>query len=304
LQGVRELQLAIPDPHGDLSRVHPETGLNVIRLIINADDLGSSPVVDRGIFRVFETGGITSASLFANGRSFGDAAREIRTLGLPVGVHLNLSEGRPLTGPIRGLTNGGGDFPGKLETRRILARGVVDGAGLRRELSAQVLRMLEAGLVPDHLDTHQHAILFAPVTAAVIEVAQSFSIAALRLPEPAEPSAADPQDPLGEELAFYRRSAPAVKKALRNAGLASPDGLWGMPFLNRMDEPALRGIIGALPPGTWELMVHPGYGDPTHPFAGPEREVELKALTASAVRRLMGERKIRLINFGDLACAC
>jgi predicted glycoside hydrolase/deacetylase ChbG (UPF0249 family) len=76
-----------------------------------------------------------------------------------------------------------------------------------------------------------------------------------------------------------------------------------MPFLNRLDETALCGILGSLPPGTWELMVHPGYCDPARPFAGPERELELEALTAAAVRGLLGEREIRLITFGDLACA-
>ncbi|WP_027716812.1 carbohydrate deacetylase [Desulfuromonas sp. TF] len=275
----------------------------MIRLIINADDLGCSPAIDRGILCAFEAGGITSASLLANGRSFGDAAREIRAQGIPVGVHLNLSEGRPLSGPIRGLTDRAGDFPGKTATRRALAGGDVDRAGLQRELSTQVLRTLEAGLTPDHLDTHQHAILFPPVSAAVLEVAQAYGIGALRLPEPADPPVADPPGLLGEELAFYRRSAPAVAKALRNAGLDAPDGLWGMPFLNRLDEAALCGILGALPPGTWELMVHPGYCDPARPFAGPERELELEALTASAVRGLLGEREIRLITFGDLACA-
>lgn len=276
----------------------------MIRLIINADDLGCSPAIDRGILRAFEAGAITSVSLLANGRSFSEAAREIRRQGLPCGVHLNLSEGRPLAGSFRGLTDSSGDFPGKAETRRFLASGGIDGEDLRRELSAQVLRTLEAGLVPDHLDTHQHAILFPPVTAAVLEVAHSFGIGALRLPLPAEPPAADPPGLLGEELAFYRRSAPAVEKAIRGGGLAAPDGLWGMPFLNRLDEPALGVILAALPPGTWELMVHPGYRDPAHPFAVPQRETELKALTAPAVREILEGREIRLINFGDLACAC
>jgi predicted glycoside hydrolase/deacetylase ChbG (UPF0249 family) len=275
----------------------------VIRLIVNADDLGCSASIDRGIFRAFEAGVVTSASLLANGRSFGDAAREVRMLGLPVGVHLNLSEGRPLTGPIRGLTDRAGDFPGKVEARRALAKGGVDRAGLLRELSAQVLRALEAELVPDHLDTHQHAILFPPVTTAVLEVAGAFDIGALRLPQPAEPADADPPGPLGEELAFYRRRAPAVAAALRNSGLAAPDGLWGMPLLNRLDEPSLCGVLAALPPGAWELMVHPGYCDPAHPFAGPERELELESLSAAAVRRLIDERGIRLIHFGELACA-
>ncbi|HDS15451.1 MAG TPA: ChbG/HpnK family deacetylase [Proteobacteria bacterium] len=47
----------------------------MIRLIINADDLGSGPQRDRGILHAFERGLVTSASLLANGSSFTEAAR-------------------------------------------------------------------------------------------------------------------------------------------------------------------------------------------------------------------------------------
>ncbi len=274
-----------------------------IRLIVNADDLGSGTATDRGVLGAFQSGIVSSASLLANGPSFSEAAAAARDLGLPIGVHLNLSEGRPLSGPLPGLTTATGEFPGKRGLRRRLAAGAIAPEEIHRELAAQVERVLAAGLVPDHLDSHQHCILFPAVTGAVLRLAREFGIDALRLPNPAEPAAEDPPGRLGAELALYRRLAPAASRALRQAGVRTPDGLWGMPLLDRLDETALDALLRRLPPGDWELMVHPGYRDPGRHFAGKPRERELAALTSPAIRALLAEREITLIHFGDLACA-
>jgi len=273
-----------------------------IRLIVNADDLGSGPAMDRGIFHAFQKGVVTSASLLANGASFAEAAREARIQGLPVGVHLNLAEGRSLTGEIRGLTTSGG-FPGKAETRRRLATGSVDFQALRSELIAQVGRLFDAGLRPDHFDTHQHTFLFPEAARAVLQAARHFGITAARLPLPVEPATETPEGPLGEELALYRGLAPAAARALQMVGVATPDGLWGMAWLNRIDEPALADILHALTPGTWELMVHPGGCNPADPFATRERETEVVALTSPWIGNLVRQRQIQLIHFGELVCA-
>jgi predicted glycoside hydrolase/deacetylase ChbG (UPF0249 family) len=273
-----------------------------IRLIVNADDLGSGPAMDRGIFRAVQDGIVTSASLLANGSSFAEAAREARAQRLPVGVHLNLAEGRSLTGEIRGLTTSGG-FPGKAETRRRLATGSVDFQALCSELIAQIGQVFDAGLRPDHFDTHQHTFLFPEAARAVLQAARHFGIAAARLPLPVEPAAETPAGPLGDELALYRRLAPAAARELRTNGLATPDGLWGMAWLNRLDGSALAGILNALTPGTWELMVHPGGCNPADPFATRERVTEVAALTSPDIRELVGRRQIQLIHFGELACA-
>ncbi|TLM65560.1 MAG: ChbG/HpnK family deacetylase [Deltaproteobacteria bacterium] len=276
----------------------------MIRLIVNADDLGSGPARDRGIFRAFTEGLATSASLLANGPSCRPAARAALACGLPVGVHLNLSEGRSLTGPIAGLTDGGDSFPGKTALRDILLAATFDAAAVRRELLAQIARVRDAGIEPDHLDTHQHCLLFPALTGLVAEVAEDAGIRALRLPLPAEAGAGSPPPALAAELALYGRLAPAAAATLRAAGLWTPDGLWGMPLLNRLDETTLAATLGSIPAGTWELMTHPGEPDPDDPFGGPQRASELQALTAPAIRDLVAGRGIELTTFGACACAC
>jgi len=274
----------------------------VIRLIVNADDLGRGAATDRGIFRAWADGIVTSASLLANSLTFREAAEEARKLGMPVGVHLNLAEGRALSGEIRGLTQNG-EFPGKMETRCRLRAGAVNGDDLRREIAAQIERLYDAGLRPGHFDSHQHTLLFPAVAEAAIAVAGQFGITATRLPQPQEPAEADPAGSLGDELALYRRLAPKLSRRLRASGFRTPDGLWGMPSLNRLDEVELVRILQRVPPGTWELMVHPGGCEPADSFATHHRVREVEALTAASIQALVRERQIRLIHFGDLPCA-
>jgi len=275
----------------------------MIQLIVNADDLGSGPERDRGIFRCFEQGIVTSVSLLANGPHFTEATREALRLGMPLGVHLNLSEGRALTGVIAGLTDEAGGFSGKPELRRLLAAGDFDSQGVRRELAAQIDRVRQAGLTPDHLDSHQHFLLFPAVTELVLDLARDEGIRALRRPLPAEDPRRDPPPPLGDELALYRRLAPAVSALIDGAGFFAPQGLWGMTILDRLDNQALLALLEEMPDGVWELMVHPGYRDAGQPFSGPERVREILALTDPRMTRLIREKEIHLTHFGACACA-
>lgn len=276
----------------------------MIKLIVNADDLGSGPGRDRGIFRCFEQGIVTSASLLANGPSFAAAAREAKRMELPLGVHLNLSEGRALTGVIAGLTDTAAQFPGKARLRHILSRGELDRDGIRRELAAQLDCVRQAGLTPDHLDTHQHFMLFPAVSTLLIELARQHDIRAVRLPLPAESAQDDPPPPLGEELARYRQLAPALAALVTDSELFAPQGLWGMSCLDRLDAAALLTLLDRIPTGVWELMVHPGFIDTHAPFSGPARKREMQALTAAAVRRHVAARDIRLTTFGACTCVC
>ncbi|MDO9080698.1 MAG: ChbG/HpnK family deacetylase [Desulfuromonadales bacterium] len=273
------------------------------RLIVNADDLGSGSERDRGIFQSFSRGIVTSASLLANGPSFASAVATARDLQLPIGVHLNLSEGMPLRGPITGLTGVTGAFPGKTELRRFLAGGEVEPVPLYRELAAQIEEVLAAGLIPDHLDTHQHFSLYPVVTTILLDLAREYAIPALRFPVPVEPPAADPVGELGDEMSLYRRLSPAFTAQVRSSGLATPDGLFGMPLLNRLNQEVLLATLRSLPAGTWELMVHPGYPDDNSPFSGAARHTELVALTSPIIAAELRRCGITPINFRELACA-
>lgn len=275
----------------------------MIRLLVTADDFGSGPGRNRGIVEAYLHGIVTGASLLANGPAFADAVGLAREYALPVGVHLNLSEGLPLSGPIAGITDPDGHFPGKKELRQRLSSDDFDTVAAATELRAQIAHIRAAGLAPDHLDTHQHCLIFPALTAIVADVAERSGIKTLRLPLPVEPATADPVGPLGAELSLYRALAPACAATLHSAGCVTPDGLCGMPLLDRLEEENLLRILADLPSGTWELMTHPGEVDTGHAFSGPERVRELAALTAPAVRAEIARRGITLISFQELTCA-
>lgn len=272
------------------------------RLIINADDLGSGVQRDRGIFQSYSAGIVTSASLLANGPSFATAASGALALDLPLGVHLNLSDGEPLTGAIPGLTTAQGLFPGKAGLRSFLEEDKFDPVCVYHELAAQIERILAAGVVPDHLDAHQHFFLYPAATALVFELARDYSLPALRLAAPVEPVAADPGGELGEEMALYRRLAPGFIAKVRESGLSTPEGLWGMPLLNRLNQQHLISLLRELPAGCWELMVHPGYADGNSHFSGAARQEELLALTSPHVAEEVQRCAITLIDFRELTC--
>jgi len=274
-----------------------------IRLIVNADDLGNGTTTDRAIFKAFIDGIVSSASLLVTGSSWQEAARQATALGLPLGIHLDLSEGVAASGAIAGLTDAVGRFPGKAATRQALAAGTVPPATIAAEFLAQIERARAAGISPDHLDTHQHCALFPAATDALCQTLQTTGINRLRLPQPREPVAADPPE-LRAELNLYRRLAPRFITTVRDAGGVTPQGLYGMQLLNRLDTAQLRALLQTLPKGDWELMVHPGYCNSEHPFATAERETELSALTSPSVRTLLAARSIALIDFSELPCAC
>jgi len=272
------------------------------KLIVNADDLGFAPGRDRGILRACDAGIVSSVSLLANGSTCAAAAAATKMRRVGVGVHLNLSEGRALSGSINGLTDAQGNFYGKHRARSVFAHAAFDPGAALRELKSQVETVLGHGIIVDHVDYHQHMGLFPATMALVLEVCRQFGIKAARLCAPAEPPEHDPSTILGKELDLYRRLAAQMRMNLQHAGIRCPDGIWGMPQLNRLHEKSLCALLEQLPPGHWELMVHPGDEDPGLPFCTVERKREQEALISSSVREIIARRGITLTTFGDL-CA-
>ena len=71
------------------------------RCVIVADDFGISMERSRGIIRALKNGVVTNTSVMANGDAAVEAIEMARANGLigVVGLHLNLTEGRPLSWP-------------------------------------------------------------------------------------------------------------------------------------------------------------------------------------------------------------
>lgn len=272
-----------------------------VRLIITADDLGASIGRNAGILDAWRDGVVTGTTLLVNGDAVEDGARLVREHGIPCGVHLNLSEGTPVGEPIPGICDADGRFPGKLSLRRAIIEGALDVGAVKQEFRLQIDRAKELGVVPDHLDTHQHCAIFPPLMAILLELAQEEKIP-VRRSSPVELDIQDPEGFLGEELRLYRSYTPEIDRLLRKSGVPAPAGLIGMPFLNRYDAEAILPIFQQLKPGVWEWMCHPGRRDAGDPFDHPERERERAGLTDPQLRSAIERAGIQLITYGDISC--
>lgn len=110
-------------------------------LIVNADDLGVSRGVNRGIVEAHEHGIVTSASLMVNGDAAADAAAHAHECPrLSVGLHVVLEPARLW----------------QLRRRRARSREVTpEHAGAELEAQLDLFRTL-VGRDPTHLDSHHH----------------------------------------------------------------------------------------------------------------------------------------------------
>jgi predicted glycoside hydrolase/deacetylase ChbG (UPF0249 family) len=272
------------------------------RLVVNADDLGAGDARDLGILEAHSHGIVTSVSVLAQGPSFGRAARRLREHpGLDPGVHVNLSEGRPLSRRPRTLVDPAtGCFWGKREARRRALEGLFDPEEVEREAGAQIDRLLGEGFPPSHVDGHQHLHVYGCVAAPVARAAASRGIRRYRRPADAflPPVPLDPGR--GWDLEEYRTQALRAHEAYAREGLRPTDAFAGAALSGHLTFETLAAVLARLPEGTTELMVHPGYAAGEAGFSGPARDAERRLLTDPAVRVLLGLLGIRLARWSDL----
>lgn len=277
------------------------------RLIVNADDLGMNAARTHGIFQCFEFGIVTSATLICNGSNATQAAKHAREKHLPTGLHLNLTDGIPVSKPqdVQSLLqSAAGEFRERNLQRRVLAEGRVDSVHIEREMRAQIEWFLDRRGQPTHVDGHHHIHIHPTITPLLIPILDRYGIGLARLP------AEDPLPPFGyvisdEQLAAARELASQARKAqmiFAAHGIRSTDHFRGATFAGNASQKNLRHILSRLPEGTTELMVHPGSMTPTGtPFdLDPQRQTEMQMLTNPDVKQFLQERKIRLVSFEDL----
>jgi chitin disaccharide deacetylase len=285
-------------------------------LIVNADDLGWTDGVNRGIAEAHRNGIVTSASLLANGAALATAVELARLeTRLGVGVHLNLSDGPPMLPrwQVPSLVDGEGMFaggPGSLLVRRLQGRLRLEE--VEREWEAQIQKVRDARVQPTHLDGHKHVHMLPGLFELALRLAQRHGIRAIRIAHEAPRAAASLSNgavsvsPLGAKqaiqagaLRLISMNAPALA---RRAGIAAPDYFCGITQTGLLRESGLASLLTNLPSGITELMTHPGYAGagllatPTRLQAS--RESELAILTAPAIRNLVASLGIRLVNYG------
>lgn len=266
--------------------------------------------MSRGILEAHAAGTVSSVSALVTAPGWDDAARALRRVGasLGVGLHLNLTAGKPLSAP-----RGGGVRARSLVDARtgrfhtlpaLVARALaarLDPGDVAAECAAQLGRLRDAGVTITHVDGHRHIHVLPGVWRPVVETAQAHGVRVVRVPlEPLATCAANWR-------AFLKTTA--LTAAWRVAARTGPrprhpDRFYGLSlqgdahFLER-----LLAVLDRLQPGTTEVMVHPGYVDDE--LAGWDayttpRVAELAALTSAAVQARVRSGRFRLVHFGAL----
>jgi predicted glycoside hydrolase/deacetylase ChbG (UPF0249 family) len=258
-------------------------------LIVNADDFGFTRDVNRGIIAAHQQGILTATTLMATGAQFDDAVQLAReNLSLDIGCHLVLV--------------GSPGFPDSVvQLISALARKRIDPY---QELSAQVRRIVAAGIQPTHLDTHKHTHLLPPVLEAVARIGEEFRIPWVRRPMDLPISGAGVSWTRKVVSRSFGLLRSRFHRILSAHNCRTTDHFAGFQITGKYDATELASLIRQLPDGVTEFMCHPGFcteelrAERTR--LKESRQKELEALTAAEVRQALKDTNCQLISYIDL----
>ena len=262
-------------------------------LIVNADDCNLTPGVTRAILDCHDRGILTSTTFMANLPVQKETVRELlKRKNLGVGIHLNVTFGKPISKPARvlSLLTPAGDFK---KVRDQISRPPA-AAELSREYQVQIDRFTELfGRKPSHLDTHHQVHDHVFFLKVLCEVAAKNAL------------------PVRRSLSF-RRSAATEKspsseishplRGFEMTGVRTPDFFFGnlTPSGYWTREPLVT-ILQNLPAGVSEIMCHPGCHDKALEQVSSFREgrqKEWELFRSSFLRALLRQAEIVPAHFG------
>ena len=290
------------------------------RLIVNADDFGMTRGINRAIVEGCRDGIITSTTLMATALAFDNAIGCVHDLSPPasIGCHVILLDGVPALPPdqIPSLLSGSSDSSPEFRTAlggfaQAAFLGKLNPAEVEAEATAQIRRLLKAGVGVSHMDCHKHAHMFPRVVTPILRAANKCGVKAVRNPF----GPIFPQSPgrilrnpktwrRVTELAVLRSFAANFRSEVARHGIHTPDGSVGVLDTGTLDLQSFLQIVETLPEGTWEFVCHPGYNDveldQVRTRLRQSRETELAVLTSPEARAALARCGIELISFHQL----
>jgi chitin disaccharide deacetylase len=275
------------------------------RLIVNADDLGLTPGVNRGVVRAFQDGIVTSASLLVTGSAFEQAVALARqNPKLDIGLHLTLVEERAVLGreDLPTLVDETGRFPrtsGEFLRRSFLGR--ISWDEVEREIAAQIALFQKTGLRLSHLDSHQHLHMFPPVFRILMRLSRGMDNVWIR--NPAGPWRKSPGVRIGRwaQQLGLNLTCLFTRGSHRSLPPQMTAGMYGFEVGGSLTRSALEHILRKIPDGLYELICHPGEEDAETRTRYSHWDYrwaeELAALSAPETRVVLGEEEITLTSF-------
>jgi hopanoid biosynthesis associated protein HpnK len=278
------------------------------QLIINADDFGLSPGVNRAVIRAWREGILTSASLMVGAPAFDEAVELAReNPGLQVGLHLTLVQGQAVVihGGFPCLTDREGNFPVdpvmagmRMYFLKSLHRQI------RTEVEEQITRFLATGLPLSHIDGHLNIHMHPTVFAILCRLMSTYGIDTFRLsrerllPE-LRRSAARAVGKTADAVIFSLLARHCrTQLQLRRIGFAGE--VKGLLNSGAMTEEYLLQALDGVGEGVTEIYFHPAEGEEAElavHMPDYRHGEELAALLSPRVREKLRSLGIGLRNY-------
>lgn len=312
----------VADESTGLAASSPRNGQRRL-LVIEGDDLGLLHAFNEGIRAAYCDGVLSSTCLRANGYAYDAAVEEVLPAcpGLGVGVHLCLNEAEPVAPA--------GEVPALLDRRGQLRSGYFwlmrlarTAAGLRQieiELRAQIEKVLGSRVRPDHLNSHQHVHMIAPIFRLVCRLAREYGVPAVRLTRELPHRAAGLRKGFQPYLTsnifkhvLLNRLARTAEAAAFRYGRCSTDYFAGVRYTAHMNLRAVLAGLAAATHGSVEMLLHPALGpdprDTRYPNADlrryvlmKQRRTELRSLRSPRLAEYLRGENWEVVSFAELA---
>jgi len=271
-----------------------------VELLVTCDDCGLSEGINQAVHDLYVKHHVTVASVMTNFPAAQHAFELFQPLrGLEIGVHLNLSDGFPLTElPTSSeLIRSDGHFRDRL---LLYAQSFFPSstlrASIRNELIAQIEVCRRAGFEPAHLTTHTHFHVIPALREIVFELADTYNVNWVR-------------------AIRYRATILPFNPILTPDPLPDAPASYGVPdytipikyWLETPPEQLLQTLSEVT--GRVEMVVHPSYTpDPTFPsevrYLPEERHREQRYLEqVMTALKAQPDLPIQLVNGHNSATA-
>jgi len=279
-----------------------------IAVSLCADDFALSPGVSRGILEALDARRLTATSGIVTSAFWAEGAYALRQYkgAADIGLHLNLTTGRPL-GPMPAFAPSG-QFPELGKMLKAAVKRELPEPEIRREISRQIDKFCEHfGAAPDFVDGHCHVQILPQVRMQLFGCLEEKGLLGkvwLR----------NSSDRLARILL---RNAGGLKKALvvswlgkgfakqaEARGFVTNDGFAGFSAFHPQRDIAAGFANYLRAPGRRHLvMCHPGYCDEALVAADPvtlSREQELRFLLSPVFNETLERSGARLARLSGL----
>jgi hopanoid biosynthesis associated protein HpnK len=284
------------------------------QLIITSDDFGLSSGVNRAVEKAWQEGILTCVSIMPGAAAFDEAVKIAgRNPGLQIGLHLTLVQGRAVLTrkEISDLLDEAGNFsnnPVMAGMRYFFDRGLY--CQLKREIEAQIVKVLDAGIPLSHIDGHLNIHLHPTVFRILAELMPRYGIKSFRLSQErlAHNLKFDPERRFGKivERVIFGSLAESARPQLDNLGIFYAAEVKGVLNSGRMTEAYVLNIIEELQDGVTEIYFHPGIlpdAEISRRMPDYRHEEELSAIMSSTVKDRLKQLQITVQNYrGEVKC--